>query len=520
MLSHYLWKIRNHKLITLQVVLLVAISLVLRLVNLGYSNLQGDEILTLCRFSDYETPLQFLAYLLGRLKGPAQYLITCAVSLFDPAFSSELVLRLPFAIANLLAIACFFLLAQRLFTFQIAIHASFLLAANGIFIAFARIVQYQSFVILGGVAGILCLVMALEDEKWRVRGLYAGSLFATMGLLAHFDAAFFLPPMLLLVLHWWLNFHDRPDFARLRMHLIAAGMLFAFLVLGFYLEYALHLHASQLIYWENRRTGDSTNIFRLFQFYNPGPVLWICLGWILLSLTQMRRSLAWQVVLSWFLPPLIFMVLIFKDSRTHAYTYLLPLFIVVGIGIDAMTGWLQARFRGRSFGIVQTAVLTTFLIFSYISYQIFIDHAPEYPWHPKRVLGMKFDGGFVSGTFGFPYAREWRDIGRWFEELPGNEQLMLVTNEKRQFVSFYLPSNVRNRLKYTTGNFPGDVYIPEGVYILIVQAPQSWTRQLWGVSLGAWHEEFVPLHDFLNEEGEIVASVYFFTQQQIETEFH
>jgi hypothetical protein len=448
-----------------------------------------------------------------------QYLITCAFSIFDPAFSSELALRLPFAIANLLALACFFLLVYRLFSFQVALYSSFLFAANGIFIAFARIVQYQSFVLLGGTAGILSLILALKFEKWRILGLYIGFTAAAMGLLAHFDAAFFLPPIGILILHWWMKLRDQPDFPRLRGHLIAAAALFTLLVLAFYGEYVLRLGPSQFSYWENRRVGDSTNIFRLFQFYNPGPILWICLGWLALGLTRIRNSLAWQIILAWFLPPMIFMILIFKDSRTHAYTYILPLLIVTGIGIDVMVGWLQKFLRGRSFKIAQAAVLATLLFFSYISYEIFVDHTPEYPWNPKQILGMKLDGGFVSGTFGFPYSREWREIGRWFQELPGDGEVMLVSNEKRQFTSFYLPSNVRNRIKYNTHEFPGEVDAPQGLYVLIVHEPQSWTYQFWGLTLGGWREKFVPLHDFVNDEGKIVASVYFLTPEQLETEF-
>jgi hypothetical protein len=459
-----------------------------------------------------------LSFFLEQRKGPLQYLITCAFSIFDPSFSSELVLRLPFAIANLLALACFFLLVYRLFSLQIAIYSSFLFAANGIFIAFARIVQYQSFVLLGGTGGILALTLALKYEKWRVLGLYAGFVAAAMSLLAHFDAAFFLPPMGILVLHWWMKFRDQSDFPRLRGHLIAAAALFTLLVLAFYGEYVSRLRPSQLSYWENRRVGDSTDIFRLFQFYNPGPVLWICLGWLALGLTRIRNSLAWQVILAWFLPPMIFMVWIFNDSRTHAYTYLLPLMIVAGIGVDVMINWIQKFLRGRSFQIAQAAVLAIFLMFSYLSYELFIDHTPEYPWNPKRVLGLKIDGGFVSGTFGFPYSREWREIGRWFQELP-NEQVMLVTNEKRQFVSFYLPSKVRNRIKYSTSEFPGDVDAPQGLYILIIHEPQSWTYQFWGLTLEGWREQFVPLHDFVNEEGKVVASVYFLTPEQLETDF-
>jgi 4-amino-4-deoxy-L-arabinose transferase-like glycosyltransferase len=511
---------RNNKLVTLQIILLIGVSLVLRLVGLGYSNLQGDEILTLCNVSDHKSLYQLLAYLLRQNKGPVQYLITCAFSLFDPTFSSELALRLPFAIANLLALACFFLLVHRLFTLQIAIYSTFLFAANGIFIAFARIVQYQSFVILGGLLGILCLTMALKYEKWRVPGLYIGFTSVAMSLLAHFDAAFFLPPIAVLVLHWWRAFHHQPDFARLRGHLIAAAALFTFLVLAFYAPYILRLGPARLNYWENRLTGDSTDILQLFQFYNPGPVVWICLGLVVLGLTRIRQSISWQVILAWLLPPLVFMVVIFNDSRTHAYTYMLPLLIIAGIGLDAIIGWLHTILRGKSFQIVQAAVLAIFLIFSYISYSIFIDHDPEYPWYPKRVLGMELDGGFVAGTFGFPYSREWREIGKWFQNLPDNEEVILVTNEKRQIVTFYLPANVHNRHKYSLPEFPGEIRAPDGIYILIIQGPQNWLKHLWGLPLDVWHEKYVPLQDFVNEEGKIVASVYFLTPEQIETEFH
>ena len=511
---------RNNKLIIIQIVLLTGVSLVLRLVGLGYSNLQGDEILTLCRVSDHNSLYQLAAFLLRQSKGPVQYLITCAFSIFDPNFSSELALRLPFAIANLLALACFFTLVYRLFTLQIAIYSSFLLATNGIFIAFARIVQYQSFVILGGVIGILGLVMSLKYEKWRVPGLYVGFMAAAISLLAHFDAAFFIPPMAVLVVHWWIKFHKQPNFGYLRGHLIAAAALFAFLVLAFYAPYVLRLGPARLEYWENRFIGDETNIVRLFQFYNPGPVVWICLGLAIAGLTRIRtRSISWQVILAWLLPPMVFMVMIFNDSRTHAYTYILPLLIIAGIGLEAIIGWLQSFFQGRSSQIIHVAVLAIFLIFAYISYSIYIDHDPEYPWYPKSVLGMELEGGFVAGTFGFPYAREWREIGRWFQELSESQDVMLVTNEKRQIATFYLPAKVQKRHKYSLPEFPGEIDAPQGIYILIIHGPQNWVQHLWGLPLDAWHEEFVPLQDFVNQEGKIVASIYFLSPEQIETEF-
>ena len=73
--------IRNHKFIALQISLLIGVGVLLRLADLGYSDFQGDEIDALCRYSDFKTPLQFIAYLLGQRKGPVQFVVTCAVSL-------------------------------------------------------------------------------------------------------------------------------------------------------------------------------------------------------------------------------------------------------------------------------------------------------------------------------------------------------------------------------------------------------------------------------------------------------
>jgi 4-amino-4-deoxy-L-arabinose transferase-like glycosyltransferase len=472
----------------------------------------------MCIFSVFKTPLQFFEFLLEQKRGPVQYLITCTFSIFDPTFSSEIALRLPFTIANLMALACFFVLVYRLFTLEVAIYSSFLFATNGLFIAFARIVQYQSFVILAAAAGLLGLTLALKYEKWRVLGLYLGFASAAMGLFAHFDAAFMMPPMAVLVVHWWKKFHDMPDFAYIRRHLIAAIALFAFPVLVYYIAYFMGLGSDQTTYWEKRAIGESTNLMRLFQFYNPGPVLWIYLGSVVIGLTRIRKSIGWQVILSWFLPPFIFMVLIFKDSRTHAYTFLLPLLIIAGIGIDTLIGWLRTLLRHESARIVHAIVLAVFLMFAYLSYSIFIDHDPEYPWYHKRVLGIELEesGTYLAGTFGFPYNRKWRDIASWFDRLP-DQTVFLTTNEKRSIARFYLPSKVQGQ--YLFAESAEQIQTSSGLYVLIIQAPQSWIKKPWGLRLDKWPKNSVPLHDFFNEDGELVATIYFLTQEQIDTEF-
>ena len=130
---------------------------------------------------------------------------------------------------------------------------------------------------------------------------------------------------------------------------------------------------------------------------------------------------------------------------------------------------------------------------------------------------MELDGGYLTGTFGFPYSRDWREVAKWFDQLP-DEDVTLATNEKLQIARFYLPSKVHYR--YGVSEFPKQVHTDNGLYVLLIAEPQSWMNKLWGWRLDEWHEKFVPLHEFVNEEGNVVASVYFLTQEQIDTEFH
>jgi hypothetical protein len=510
-------KTRQHPFLALQIGLLALVSLGLRLWELGYSDFQGDEIKALCSVSQFSTLKQLLHYLLIQRKGPLQYMVTCAYSLFDRSFASEFAARLPFALANLIALVLFFALVYRLFSLQIAIYSTFMLAVNGIFIAFARIVQYQSFVLLTGTAGMLAVTLALQRERWRVAGLYIGFLAAAVGLLAHFDAVFVLPPLAVLVWHWCRKYRSEPGFRGLLAHLFAAAALAALPVLVFYYEYALRVGPRQTDYWVERFAGQSTNVLRVFVFYNPGPAVWLFATAILLGLTRIRFNLSWQVILAWFFPPLIFMVLVFKESNTHAYTYLLPLMIVAGVGVDALVGWTGRLLHARASRVAQAAVLVVFLILGYVSYAVLIDHRPEYPWYSKRVLGMQLQPGELVGTFGFPYTRDWTDIAAWFSTLPAHDPTVM-TNEKTRVASFYLPAGAQfvYRLSKPVGKFDAS----RGVYVLIVAGPQSGIDKVWGWTLDKWRQRLIPLREFRGRDGEVVASVYYLTQDQIEANFH
>jgi hypothetical protein len=255
---------------------------------------------------------------------------------------------------------------------------------------------------------------------------------------------------------------------------------------------------------------------QLFQFYNPGPILWISLGAVALGLTRIRRSIGWQVTLAWLLPPLIFMEIIFNRSNTHAYTYFLPLMLVAGLGFETLIEMLRRFLQGPSLLVARAIVLSVLVGFGYVSYQILVDHDPEYPWYPKRVLTMDLAGGPLTGTFGFPYSRQWRAIADWVDGLPSQDKVV-ATNEKAEIARYYLPSNVQ--VRYISGKLPQIGRMPRGIYYLLVPGSQSWQSRLWGWSVERWHEELVPVHEFSNAEGRVVASLYYLTPDQIDAYF-
>ena len=142
MIRRLLDPIRTRHLLSLEFAALAGAGLLLRFANLGYSNFQGDEIKALCFPSQFASFINFLGFLLTQRKGPVAFIVTCTVGLIDPAFSSELLVRLPFAIASVLGLACTFGLVWALFDRRTAFFGTFLLAANGVLVAFGRIVQY------------------------------------------------------------------------------------------------------------------------------------------------------------------------------------------------------------------------------------------------------------------------------------------------------------------------------------------------------------------------------------------
>ncbi len=187
-------------------VVVLLVGGLLRLLWLGYSEFQGDEARVLLRAGELLLGYENTPFI--HQKPPGELLLTAALYGLTGAIN-ETVARLPFALANLAALAGTLLLGRRLLGTRAGLVAALLLALNGYLVAFGRIVQYQSVVFLAAVALLLILAGAVEAQRQaRLAGrappppgrrLLAAAVVAAGGLLFHFDmAAVALPALWLL----------------------------------------------------------------------------------------------------------------------------------------------------------------------------------------------------------------------------------------------------------------------------------------------------------------------------------
>jgi len=495
------------------IILLSAATGWLSLAHLGYSNLQGDEIKALCRPDEGQGIMDFL---LGQRKGPVQFLITCLYRVFDPLFSNEFLLRLPFSIASILSIFVFYRLVKLHFGERIAVYSSLFMASNGIFVAFSRIVQYESITVLFSVATLYFLSLAVKNDKWKIYGLYAGMLSAAISMLAHFDGSLVIPPAIYLLAVWYKLSRISPSPLQLQRHLVGAIALYVIAVLAFYLPYALSIGEYQTAYWSNLISGETDNSAQTFMYYNPTIVIYIYAALLMFSLVRIRLNEAFLLLGLWLIPSFIFMEVVMNAPKTHIYAYLMPLFILVAHGIEAVEGILKRLFTRGTELAVQLACIVLFLFLFFLSHTIFVDHNPEFPWNDKKFLvwDLRGDDENKTAKMGFPCNRRWREMGEYFLDHKGDVDKQYVTNEKEVISSFYLPQS----LIYFKFNpkIISDMKEGEGCYAIIVEAPQSWRQNILDMPISYWKSRLIPLKTFTDGNGKLLSSIYYLTKSDLE----
>lgn len=253
----------------------VIISSLFRLVNLGYSEFQGDEGVIMVRAAGILTgdPNQLFLH----QKGPLEILTPIATWALSGTIN-EWQARLPFSVAGVAGALAVALLGARLLGRRAGLIGGLILAINGYFVGFGRIVQYQSLVLMTTALGLLA--MRLWQERGGNRWLLAAAFLLACGLLAHYDAALVLPAALYPAIRGLWLFHrkctEKKGFSlssplclpclcgkvSVPRLLVVAAMLALTVLALFYLPYALHPNFAQtLAYLRAERVGTGGPVY-------------------------------------------------------------------------------------------------------------------------------------------------------------------------------------------------------------------------------------------------------------------
>ena len=475
------------------ILFLIFVTLWLRLVNLGYSDFQGDEIKAMWRPAPNQS---LLAYLYTQRKGPVQFLVSYLVKIIDPSYSSEFLLRLPFTLVGILSIYFFYRLVNLHYGKKVALYATFLFSTNGFFIGLMRIAQYQPFVILFSILALYAFSLALQQERWRFKGIYLGVLFWVVSLFSHYDGIFFSPFAFYLLYHWYNQNSNLPTKARLK-HLVIPFATSVMVLALYFVPFILSFPDSNLDYWMVRMKGSSlpgseqSSSILIFNLYNPILAVYVYPILGLLSLARIKKVIPLVI---WFAFPWLILEIAIFDPGTHIYTYLIPAIIMSALGLQILEEIL-AKLLGNLWGARLNLLWLGMLFGSLagISHLIFVDHTPEYPFEKRRILLWTIGGPldrYKVWSFGFPYYRRWEDIGTYITSMTGIRYY--YSNEQSAIASYYVPYD--NSVKFA------------GAYIYI-HNPQSFKQREDKVKAIYWRSRYSPVKAF-EYNGRVVAEVY------------
>jgi hypothetical protein len=521
--------IRTFVTTNLLILIVLAAAFTLRFINLGYSDYQGDEIKAFFLVNDdEETEVEFL---LEQRKGPLQFLVTGAIGLLDPAYENQLLTRFPFALAGFLAVWVFYLFVRAHFGEKTAFYAALFFATNGFILGLSRIVQYQPFVFLFMLLALYLLTRAVKEPAFRIPGLYWSLVAWAVSILSHYDGILIAPFMAYLLWEWFRQ--PGADRRRSVKHFLIAGTLAGGMLAVFYIPYVFSISQATLNYWNVRiNETASTKLassLLLFRIYQPVYALYIYLllggigalaGLLLIlpkrwredpRLATLTKEIAWEggplkmaALGLWVLVSLAFMEALVFNPGTHIYTYLVPAFIFLGLGIQLVEGLVVRLLGGRLGRLANLAGLAVMFAFLYAqSYAIFVDHRAEYPWENERFLIWTLNRPTTSlheqyhlMMFGFPYYRGWEDIRAFVESGPAVSGYS--TNERRTIARYYM-----RFLEYSE----------EARYYVSVSNPQSFFEVL-NKRMEVMMEQYAPVFT-TTEGGRVTAKVYLVTKEMI-----
>ncbi len=434
-----------------------------RFVNLGYSEFQGDEARAAVRAASviqgYDDTLFF------HKKGPAEILIPTVIYSLTGRLTEQAA-RLPFSLANLTVLFVVFLLGWYLFGPIAGWSAALLLALDGYFIAYSRILQYQSLVFLLSTLAVLMVYKALRFPEAMNRYFLLAALFFSTGLLAHYETITVLIPVSFL---FW-KIRKKTNTKQIAKALVTPFILVFILVSIFYIPFIIHPHfkitytyivtkrihtvgsfiCNNIDSFINRTTFYSTTYYLALMVvltllailaayrsfmnlrqkrYIAGFIM-LCvvftgfwLGWIevikadyvglLVVLIILPVWLAPQIKTEekmlwlWFGIPMLLTLFFVENPGNHVYIFFIPWVLISGMVINKWWKIVQAwlgRTKAVTIGIIVSVL--TIVVFGNYAYWYFVHHKPEIlrTWKQNRPKGywVSYDSPDDSQVFDFP----------------------------------------------------------------------------------------------------------------------
>jgi hypothetical protein len=323
--------------------------------------------------------------------------------------------------------------------------AGLLLAANGYFVAFSRITQYQSLVLVFGALGLWCAVRWSQGGS-AVWPALTGALVATAAL-AHYDALFFLPPIALAML-WRTGWRGLVDHDLLAPWFRGAQIGIVILAL-FFVPYI----DSPLFALARDRIGDRVGAG--FPYNNLpsivasatlylGPALPMLVAALIVlggAARALRRpdsppSRAWLLGLVWATVPLLFYAFVARKPGTHVHVATTGLVLLAGAGFGSL--WASVRPRVGRFGLAAVLTAGLGLVGAYLV-PVYLQSTAEVV-RENRVgslaLAWRPPGGLPTDErFGFPYQAGWKTIGALYAD--GTLDGSYDSNEQPQVTYWY-----------------------------------------------------------------------------------
>lgn len=477
------------------VALLLGASL-LRLPHLGYADFQGDEAdncLRYClRLLNGEGEVVF-----GNRRPPTQLLVAAMGYLLSGNFN-EFFIRFPFAVAGIAVVLAVYLVGKEMYGEREGIVAGVFTAVSGYAIAFSRILQYQSIVVLSVCLTVYFAYRYADRSGERNRTpLWLAFAFLGYAAFSHYEGFIVLPVLIYCAIKEHRSAPGGIDWrgwiAGVTLFLIIAGL--------FYLPFLLGPKVEKVsTFYQSTRFGGGLLHFnwKVMWYsavpYNSLPFLGTATLLFLVSLRRLRDPRSWIIGL-WFVSYFLVFMVFMRKPNTHIHNFFYPWFIFAAVGFTTLLDGITSAVSALRTRRVAAGLLVASLV-GVTGYTVVFDVINLLANDPERVWRLPKSERPRYGIFGYPYHRAWKSAGYLFRsgELAGE----YISNEKPDVTNFYLRQRQQKRIK-------------KAKYFIRVENPHPWKNRRHKKPT----REFHPIAVFLSASGRTQMTLYQKTKKAV-----